>query len=174
MWMFPDHLHHEGLALYLFYFSVFCVFLVHFFIDLRHQILPDSLNLYLAMLFLCYGIFYLSWKQWLLGGIVGLSMPLLVTWLFYLAKGKVGLGGGDIKLYGALGIFLGPMGVLQTIFLSCLLGSVVGLVLILSKRIDRNHPIAFGPFIIIVSFVQIFFPQAIEWLALQFPLFVAF
>lgn len=69
------------------------------------------------------------------------------------------MGGGDIKLYGALGLYLGPQQIVVTLFLSCLLGSLVGLALIMSKRMNRETPIAFGPFIIIVASLQVFFPQ---------------
>jgi len=165
LYLFPKEITHYTLALYGFFLSIFCVFIVHFFIDLKYKILPDSLNFYLACLFLVYGILFFSWKHWLLGGLVGLCFPLLITWLFYLVRGKIGLGGGDIKLYAALGLYLGPMGILQNIFLSCFMGSIIGIGLILFKVIKRDYPIPFGPFIIIISFVQIFFPKVLFYLS---------
>jgi leader peptidase (prepilin peptidase)/N-methyltransferase len=74
-------------------------------------------------------------------------------------RGQIGLGGGDIKLWGVLGLYLGPMGIAYNIFLSCFLGSLVGGGLILSKVLDRKTPIPFGPFIVVVAFTQIFFPN---------------
>jgi leader peptidase (prepilin peptidase)/N-methyltransferase len=153
---------------FFFYFSVFCAFLVHFVVDLKHRILPDSINLYLMSLFLLVSFINNPWTHWLIGGILGLGFPLLVSWLFYLLRGQVGLGGGDIKLYGVLGIYLGPIGVMQNIFLSCFLGSLIGIGLIASKVIKRDHPIPFGPFILIVATVQIFaeswFKQLISYI----------
>jgi leader peptidase (prepilin peptidase)/N-methyltransferase len=81
----------------------------------------------------------------------------LVTWIYFKIKGLVGLGGGDIKLYGVLGIFLGPFGIVQNIFLSCLLGSILGLIFILIGRMKKENPLPFGPFIILVAAIQIFF-----------------
>ena len=141
---------------FFFFFSIFCAFLVHFIIDLKHQILPDSINIYLGLLFFVFSFVLHPWSYWLLGAIIGAGFPLLVSWIFYQLKGQVGLGGGDIKLFGVLGIYLGPVGVLQNIFLSCFLGAIVGVILLVFKIIKRENPIPFGPFIIIVAAVQIF------------------
>ena len=152
----PSDLTGPALLSFFFFFSVFCCFLVHFIVDLKHQILPDSINIYLAFLFLLVSWFSHPWTFWLIGGAIGLGFPLLVSWIFYLLKGQVGLGGGDIKLYGALGFYLGPVGVMQNIFLSCFLGALVGITLIAAKIIKKENPIPFGPFIIVVATLQIF------------------
>jgi prepilin signal peptidase PulO-like enzyme (type II secretory pathway) len=148
-----------SLATFLFYFAIACVFICHFLIDLDHHLLLDSLNLYLLVLFLVYGVFTFDWSYWLVGGAVGFGAPFFVTWLFYKLRGQIGLGGGDIKLYGILGLYLGPVGVLLTIFLSCFLGALVGLSLIGAGRMTRDKPMAFGPAIILVAAFQIYFPE---------------
>lgn len=168
-WLAPKSLHPDELIRFAFLFSVFCAFLVHFIIDLKHQILPDQVNIFLAVLFFVMAFINYNWVHWALGGAIGLGLPLLVTWIFYLLKGQVGLGGGDIKLYGALGLFLGPLGVMQNLFFSCFLGAVVGLLLIGLKVIKKENPIPFGPFIILVSFVQIFFTPFFNQLLSYIP-----
>jgi leader peptidase (prepilin peptidase)/N-methyltransferase len=110
-------------------------------------------------LFVLVSIFNKPLAFWLLGGLVGLGFPLIVTWVFFKLRGQVGLGGGDIKLYGALGIYLGPVGIMQNIFLSCFLGATVGLIMIALKYMKKDNPIPFGPFIIITGAFQIFFPD---------------
>ncbi len=157
--LFPNILSLENLTFFLFFFSIFVVFIAHFFIDLEHQILPDSLNLYLGILFLAYALVFRSWQYWAIGFSLGLALPLSVTWVFYKIKGEIGLGGGDIKLFAALGLYLGPLGVVQNIFASCFVGALVGGVLILFKVISKKNPIPFGPFIISVAGFQIFFPK---------------
>lgn len=152
----PSNITGPDLLSFFFFFSVFCCFLVHFIVDLKHQILPDSINFYLAAIFLLVSCFNHSWSYWLVGGAIGLGFPLLVSWIFYLLRGEIGLGGGDIKLYGALGFYLGPIGIMQNIFLSCFLGALVGIILIATKIIKKENPIPFGPFIIIVGAFQIF------------------
>lgn len=144
---------------FVFYFSIFCAFVVHFAIDIEHQLLLDKINLFLLALIFPYVLFFHSWSYWLLGAGIGFGVTYLVTWGFYLLRGQVGLGGGDIKLFGVVGLMLGPVGIIHNIFLSCMLGSIVGLILIFSKIMKREHPIAFGPFIIIISSLQIFMPN---------------
>lgn len=153
----PTDLNPFSLFNFIFFLAIFSAFLVHFIIDLKHQILPDSINIYLGILFFCFSLITKHWSHWLIGAAVGFAFPLAVSWIFYKLRGQIGLGGGDIKLYAVLGIYLGPIAILQNIFLSCFLGAVVGLLLMLFKIIKKENPIAFGPFILIVASLQIFF-----------------
>lgn len=158
----PTQISGQAIFLFLFYFGVFSAFLVHFIVDIKHQILPDSINIYLACLFFAVSLINRHWTFWLIGASIGIGFPALVSWIFYKLRGQIGLGGGDIKLYGALGLYLGPLGIIHNIFLSCFLGAVVGVILMLFKVIKKENPIPFGPFIIIVGFVQIFFDRWFE------------
>lgn len=158
LYSFPKSIAYFALAKYFLNLSVFSCFVVHFFIDLKHKILPNSVNIYLAICLLVLAFLDFNWKHILIGGSVGFFFPLIITWLFYVLRGQVGLGGGDIKLYGALGLYLGPVGIMFNIFVSCFFGAVITLLLIGLKKMDKNSPIAFGPFIILTSFTQIFFP----------------
>jgi leader peptidase (prepilin peptidase)/N-methyltransferase len=158
----PRDISSQTLFSFLFFFGVFCAFLVHFIVDLKHQILPDSINLYLAALFFVVSLANHHWSFWLIGGAIGVGFPMLVTWIFYKLRGQIGLGGGDIKLYGALGLYLGPLGIIHNIFLSCFFGAVIGISLMAFKIIKKENPIPFGPFIILVGALQIFFERWFE------------
>ena len=131
--LFPSgtlvELGHADLARFALEFSIAAVFLAHFLIDIEHQILPDKLNLYLLAVVAPYAVLSYPVGHWLIGGLLGFFGPYLITLLFYKLKGQVGLGGGDIKLFGILGILLGPVGVMNTIFMSSLAGSLAGLAL---------------------------------------------
>lgn len=165
----PTSIEPANLFNFIFFFGVFCAFLVHFIVDLKHQILPDSINIYLGLLFFTVSVINTPWTHWLIGGGIGLGFPLLVSWVFYLLRGQVGLGGGDIKLYAVLGIYLGPLAVMQNIFMSCFLGAIIGLILMATRMIKKENPIPFGPFIIIVSSFQIFTPDWINHLLTYIP-----
>lgn len=160
LWLTPTHFDPYSLAVFTFHFLVACVFIAHFFIDLDHHLLLDSLNLYLLAAVLAYSLFHYHWLHSLAGGAFGFGAPLLVTWLFYKLRGQVGLGGGDIKLFGILGLLFGPMGIVFTIFLSCFVGALVGLTLIALGKSSRDKPMAFGPAIILTASFQIYFPEA--------------
>lgn len=157
-WLFPSQVSAENLGLFLFYFTIACVFICHLFIDLDHHLLLDSLNLYLLAIILPFALLTHHWTYWLIGGGIGFGFPLLVTWLFYKLRGQIGLGGGDIKLFGVLGILLGPTGIMFTIFLSCMVGAVIGIMLIALKKTTKDRPMAFGPAILLVAALQIYFP----------------
>jgi prepilin signal peptidase PulO-like enzyme (type II secretory pathway) len=158
-WLFPENISSFSLGIFAFQFCVACVFLCHLFIDLDHHLLLDSLNLYLLAMILAYSLVVYPWQHWLIGGGIGLGVPLLVTWLFYKIRNQVGLGGGDIKLFGILGIYLGPTGVMFNIFLSCFVGALLGMFFIATKRMTKDKPMAFGPAILLVATLQIFFPE---------------
>lgn len=159
IWLLPAELNLESLGFFLFYFAIACIFISHFFIDLDHHLLLDSLNLYLLAIILPYAVIMHQWQFWLIGAALGFGAPLLVTWIFYKIRGQIGLGGGDIKLYGILGLLLGPTGIMFTIFLSCFVGAVLGLILIAMKKMNKDHPMAFGPAILLVASFQIFLPE---------------
>ncbi len=156
---FPANLDLHYLILFLVQISVFSAFVVHFFIDLDFQILPDSINAYLAIIFLIWGLVDKGLAYSISGGLIGFIFPYLVSYAFLKIRNVEGLGGGDIKLWGALGLYLGPVGIAYNIFLSCFLGSIVAISLILLKKMSKDTPLPFGPFILIVAVIQIFFSK---------------
>lgn len=159
LYLMPKSISMESLTLYLFYFSVFSCFLVHFIIDVEFQILPNVINIYLLAIFLFYAVTFLPLAFWTIGLAVGFLFPYLVSFSFKKLRGVEGLGMGDVKLFGVLGIILGPLGVIQNIFLSCMLGSLSFLILMPVFKLNKNSKIPFGPFILIVAAFQIFTPK---------------
>lgn len=155
--LFPIELSQESLIFYFFHITVLTCFVAHFFIDIDVQILPDSINIILAIVFAAMGLYRYGWIHTGLGGLVGFFMPYGISWLFYKIKGQIGLGGGDIKLFGALGLYLGFAGIFQNLFLSSMVGSVIGFAIILLFKHKKEVPFAFGPAIIITASFQIFF-----------------
>ena len=60
-----------------------------------------------------------------LGAVVGLVLMRAIAWLGRIAFGKDAMGGGDVKMMAMAGAFLGPVGVVLTLFVGALLGSIV-------------------------------------------------
>ncbi len=148
----------------IFYCIIFYIFIIIIFIDLKHKIIPDSLNIILSIIFIIASLFENSWLFTILGGLVGLSFPLGITWLYYLIRKQEGLGGGDIKLFCALGFYLGVQGIVMNIFISCFLGTIFSILMIIFKRVSAKEYIPFGPYIVITASLQIFFPEYINLL----------
>ena len=103
-----------------------------------------------------------------LGFLIGFGGTWLITYLFYKLRGQIGLGGGDIKLFGILGLFLGPIGIIYNLFLSCFLGATIAGVQILIGKMKKSEPMPFGPFIILVAMAQIYFPEQFLKLLITF------
>ncbi len=95
--------------------------------DARFYIIPDEFSIGGAVLgiglaFLPDGI---TWQQSLLGAATGFFLLWGVAVLGKLAFKKDAMGGGDIKMMAMIGAFLGVTGVLLTLFLGALLGSLI-------------------------------------------------
>ena len=74
------------------------------------------------------------------------------------------MGGGDVKLAFLMGLLLGWPIILLSVFLSFILGSIVGIHLILIGRKKMKSMIPFGPFLIIGTFIGLFWGEKIiKW-----------
>lgn len=124
-------------------------------IDIRTQLLPDSLTLPLMWLGLIASLdnLYMPAKPALLGAIVGYASLWSVWWLFKQATGKEGMGHGDFKLLAALGAWCGLNGLLPIILLSAVAGAIIGSIMLAVQGRDRATPIPFGPYLAIAGWV---------------------
>ncbi|MFV9965416.1 MAG: A24 family peptidase [Francisella endosymbiont of Hyalomma asiaticum] len=130
-------------------------FISLFFIDAKHQILPDSLTiplLWLGIIFNYCNIFT-TLEQSVWGAIIGYLSLWLVFWVYKIFTGKEGFGHGDFKLLAAVGAWFGYMMLLYTIFVSCIFGIVIAITINLVAK--RTHVIPFGTAIILATFFYI-------------------
>ena len=75
-----------------------------------------------------------------------------------------GMGGGDIKLFATVGMFLGFRLTALAMLLSFILGSIAGLALIILKLKKMKDAIPFGPFIALGSVISLFMgDRMISW-----------
>lgn len=131
-------------------------------IDLEFQILPDELIFCLGgvvffVLFVLPSPLLFSHLFW------GLFAFALFLGLFSLTSGR-GMGFGDVNLSFILGSFLGYPGFLLWLLLSFVLGAVVGIFMLLFGKATMKQEIAFGPYLLIASFVTFFFgDHIIQW-----------
>lgn len=141
-------------------FFISSIFLAHIIIDFRYHLLLDKLNIALIPFVVAVVWIKGAWLTSLYGGLLGFLFPLLITWLFYLIRGKIGLGGGDIKLFGILGMLFGVKGVVLNLFTSCLIGSLITIFLMIMGKVKRDQYIPFGPYILIVALFQLLIPTS--------------
>ncbi len=118
-------------------------------IDFDHQLLPDDITLpFLWFGLLCnlFGL-YTDIESSIIGAMAGYLTLWIVYWIFKLLTGKEGMGQGDFKLLGALGAWMGWQALPLILFISSLIGAVVGITLIILRDHDKNVPIPFGPYL---------------------------
>ena len=124
-------------------------------IDAQHYIIPNVLivtGLILGFIIVS-GIAYQRGDVWyLLTRIIGAVVGGAVLWLIAVIGSailrKKAMGGGDIKLMGLNGLFLGTWPELaMVIAFSAFGGAIVGTTLIVSGIKDRQSPIPYGPFL---------------------------
>jgi len=150
----------------LIYFIFIACLLVVTFIDLDHRIIPDVITL--PGIPICFAASFvlpdLTYPAALLGILTGGGSLFLVAWIYSLITKKEGMGGGDIKLLAMMGALLGWQGVVFTIFVSSLVGSLSGLALMLQSRKGMKLAVPFGPFLAIGAITYIFFgTPLIHW-----------
>lgn len=124
-------------------------------IDFRTQLLPDQLNYPLLWLGLLLSLctYFTTPNLSIIGAAVGYLSLWSVYWLFKLLTGKEGMGYGDFKLLAAMGAWMGPSALLPVVLLSSLVGALFGVVLIAMRRLGREVPMPFGPFIAMAGWV---------------------
>jgi leader peptidase (prepilin peptidase)/N-methyltransferase len=118
-------------------------------IDIKHQIIPDSITLPGIVVGLVASFFipHLTFLDSLIGTVVGGGSLLLVAGGYYLFTKQEGMGLGDVKLLAMIGSFLGWKSILFVIMVASFSGALVGITVILLQKKDRKHAIPFGPFL---------------------------
>jgi len=147
-------------AVYALFFSALLVITC---IDLTHRIIPDAITLPgIAVGLVCAAtILPIGLLDSVLG--LGLGGGLLwgLAWVSPYLFGKEGMGGGDIKLLAMIGAFLGWKPTVLTILVGAVVGSVVGVGLILCKVLRRDQYLPFGPFLALGAVVALLFHREV-------------
>ncbi|WP_366944987.1 A24 family peptidase [Methylobacter sp.] len=127
------------------------------FIDVDHQLLPDSITLPLLWLGISLSLFnvFTDAHASIIGAIAGYTALWAVFHLFKLATGKEGMGYGDFKLLALFGAWLGWQYLPIIILLSSLVGAVIGVGMIIFVKHDHNVPIPFGPYLATAGWIAL-------------------
>lgn len=142
-----------GWFTYPFLFSVFSIMIAIFVIDIENQIIPDRL---VGALFVISFFFLLASEYFYANIFAGLTTASFLLLLHLITKGK-GMGLGDVKLAIPAGMILGAGSSLVWLFLSFIIGALVGVGLILVKKAKFGQKIPFGPFLVASFFISLFY-----------------
>jgi leader peptidase (prepilin peptidase)/N-methyltransferase len=130
-------------------------------IDIEHQIIPDVITLPGIPFCLIAGSYMNSMWDSFLGLLLGGGMFWLLAEGYWRLRGKVGMGGGDIKYIAAAGALVGWVQVLFIIFAGALAGGIFGGIGMGFKKLNFLSRIPFGPFLALATLISIFFGDAI-------------
>jgi len=136
------------------------------FIDIDKLLLPDQITLPLLWLGLLLNInhTFVSLEDAVIGAIAGYLILWILYWLFKLLTGKEGMGYGDFKLLAALGAWLGWQSLPLILLLSSLVGTVIGISLIVLRKHQHEKPIPFGPYLAIAGWISLIWGNSIaDW-----------
>ena len=140
---------HEGLSLILLGLLA-PLLLVACWTDLKAREIPNGLNL---------GIALLAIPFWWASGLalwpdvaLQIGVALLVFGAFAVAFGLGMMGGGDVKLIGALALWLPWQGVLSLLVIMSLAGGVLTLAMVARKRLQKSEAQLEIPYGVAIAF----------------------
>ena len=139
------------------------VFLIIFFIDLKHYIIPNSLTYSMMILGFIKSFvpnldpIFPNYLNSLIGGLLGYGIIWSIIYFYRQFKKKEGMGLGDAKLFAVIGFWFGWISIPFVIFLSSIIAllSVLPDLLRSSKKLSSQIP--FGPFIILGTIFYLVF-----------------
>lgn len=113
-------------------------------LDWRHHWLPDRLNLTLALAGLAVGGYAtgLDLETRLIGGVAGFGVLFVIGAAYKALRGHEGMGGGDPKLLGALGCWLGWQALPVVLLIAA--GTSLGLIIIAGTHQEKGRAYPFG------------------------------
>ncbi len=119
-------------------------------IDARTFLVPDVLTLPLLVAGIAFGFWRGgdAWMTHVFGAIIGWGASFVLMISYRAWRGRDGLGGGDVKLFGAAGAWLGPFALASVALLGAITALMATLVMAaLGQEISRTTKLPFGPFL---------------------------
>jgi leader peptidase (prepilin peptidase)/N-methyltransferase len=125
-----------------------CALIVLFAIDLEHHLLPNAITLPGIGVGLAFSVVTEpGWQACLFGAVVGGGSLWLIAEAYYRLRHEEGLGMGDVKMLAMIGAFIGWQLTIVTLMMASVAGSVVGILLIASRKGDMKYALPFGTFL---------------------------
>jgi prepilin signal peptidase PulO-like enzyme (type II secretory pathway) len=146
----------------IFYLFIAFVFIVLTFYDFLFKEIPDQISLpavFIAILYVLANGIYTPVNL-----AIGIVIPVVFFGVLHFGSKGRWLGGGDIRIGALMGALLGYPMVLTGMFFGYLFGSIYSLVGLALKKFGRQAQIPFAPFLLLGTYVAMFWGQAIlDW-----------
>lgn len=154
------------------YMPLIAMLVVALVIDFKMQLIPDTVQVVVLILGLIVTVIdYTNWLNHIIGMVLGATIFIIIAIFSKLVFRKEGMGFGDIKLMGGLGLVFGidklptnfidffsqAQVILTITVLAFFLAAIVAIILIITKKTEKSEYMAFGPYIVIATIVVILF-----------------
>lgn len=149
----------------LFWWTIGSLLLIAFIYDLRHFMIPDRITFGAIILTVIFILSSFALGVYTQGQVInyffsafGSAFFFFILWFITMGKG---MGFGDVKLGFLIGLLLGWPKTVIGLFLSFVIGAIIGIILILLKRKGMKSEVPFGPFLVLGTFLGLFYGQSI-------------
>lgn len=138
-------------------------------IDIRYMLLPTSIIrigvIVGIMLKVIEGFMtndFNSLRIGIIGGVIGYGLLAILFWCSIIILKKEGMGYGDVRYLGLIGIYTSWETVLLTLFIASIVGAIYGIIQCYLRK--RSEAFPFGPFLSLGTLISIFIgPQIVFW-----------
>ena len=140
----------------LLFFILSIFFVIIFFIDLKHFIIPNELTFPLMAIGLLKSFdpnlnqyLFPNFLNSLIGGVAGYIIIWMIIFIYKRLRNKEGMGLGDAKLLSAIGFWFGWMSIPFILFFSSFIALVLAIPSLINKSKNLSSQIPFGPYLIL-------------------------
>lgn len=140
-----------------------CFLIIIFVYDLKHFIILDKVIYSAIVVVFLYNLILNS--QFIIHNSIFAAFGAAIFFLIIIliSKGRW-MGLGDVKLAFFMGLLLGYPNILVALFLTFLIGAIIGIGLILAKKKTLKSKVSFGPFLVTGTFIALFWGEKIiQW-----------
>ena len=143
-------------------------FIIIFFIDLKHFIIPNEITFsMMALGFLKsfdpnLNLLFPNYINSLIGGLLGYGIIWSIIYFYKQVRKKEGMGLGDAKLFAVVGFWFGWLSIPFIIFLSSIIALLSVVPSLLKNSRTMSSQIPFGPYIIIGTLIYLFFENSFK------------
>jgi len=145
----------SGYLLAIYYLVITYALIALFVSDFRYQTIPDEIVYPVILISLLYAIGYTPYAI-----LAGFGAGCFFLVLVLVTRGQ-GMGIGDAKLAGLMGLVLGFPGIVIALMLAFLTGAIAGVILVLVGKKRFGEHIPFGPFLTSATWISLFWGQII-------------
>ena len=143
-------------------------FIIIFFIDLKHFIIPNEITFSMMALGFLKSFdpnlnsLFPNYINSLIGGLLGYGIIWSIIYFYKQVRKKEGMGLGDAKLFGVIGFWFGWIAIPFVIFISSVIALLSVVPSLLKNSRTMSSQIPFGPYIIIGTLIYLFFENSFK------------